>query len=199
MNPSDALHFKNSVEATKDRASRYVSSLSQDLTLREDNVANQVLLENSSPKSKLRKVYKLVDELGEAATPFIACKKGCSACCKMNVSISSVEAEQIAKYTQKNIRHLKRSIAHAIGHFSGIACPFLIENVCSIYEVRPYMCRAHVSFDTSSYWCEPERAYDAELQGVKFAGAMTAYKAIHEKTSNAIFADIRDFFPSSTF
>ena len=153
-----------------------------------------VFFENSSLKSKLGKVYKLVDELGEAATPFIACKKGCSACCKMNVSISSVEAEQMALHSQKNINHLKRSIAHDIGHFSGIACPFLIENACSIYEVRPYMCRAHVSFDTSSYWCEPERAYDAEFQRVEFSGAMAAYKAIHEKTSNSIFADIRDFF-----
>lgn len=194
MTPSDELLFNNAIEVTKDRASKYASSLSQDLSAREDNIAKQVFNENSSPKSKLRKVYKLVDELGQAATPFIACKKGCSACCKMNVSISSVEAEQIALYSQKNINHLKRSIAHDIGHFSGIACPFLIDNVCSIYEVRPYMCRAHVSFDTSSYWCEPEKAYDAEFQRVEFSGAMAAYKAIHGKTSTAIFADIRDFF-----
>ena len=73
-------------------------------------------------------------------------------------------------------------------------CPFLTDNACSIYKIRPYVCRANVSFDITSYWCEPERAYDAELHKVEFSGAKLAYRAVHEKASNVIYADIRDFF-----
>jgi hypothetical protein len=159
VTPADELLLNSSIEVTKDRASKYASSLSQDLSSREDNIAKQVFFENSSLKSKLGKVYKLVDELGEAATPFTACKRGCSACCKMNASISSMEAEQIALYSSKKQNQLKQTIVHEIGHFSGVACPFLTDNACSIYKIRPYVCRANVSFDTTSYWCEPERAY----------------------------------------
>jgi Fe-S-cluster containining protein len=194
VTPADELLLNSSIELTKDRASKYASSLSQDLSYREDNIAKQVFIENSSLKSKLGKVYKLVDELGEAATPFTACKKGCSACCKMNASISSMEAEQIALYSSKKLNQLKQAIVHDIGHFSGVACPFLIDDTCSIYTARPYVCRANVTFDTTSYWCEPERAYDAELHKIEFSGAKFAYQAIHKKASNVIFADIRDFF-----
>jgi uncharacterized protein len=194
VSPADELLLNSSIEVTKDRASKYASSLSQDLSSREDNIAKQVFIENSSLKSKLGKVYKLVDELGEAATPFTACKRGCSACCKMNASISSMEAEQIALFSSKKLNQLKQTIVHEIGHFSGVACPFLTDNACSIYKIRPYVCRANVSFDTTSYWCEPERAYDAELHKVEFSGAKLAYRAVHEKASNVIFADIRDFF-----
>jgi uncharacterized protein len=194
VTPADELLLNSAIEVTKDRASKYASSLSQDLLAREGNIAKLVFKENSSLKSKLGKIYKLVDELGEAATPFIACKKGCSACCKMNASISSMEAEQIALFSSKKLNQLKQTIVHEIGHFSGVACPFLIDDTCSIYTARPYVCRANVTFDTSSYWCEPERAYDAELHKVEFSGAKLAYTTIHEKASNVIFADIRDFF-----
>jgi Fe-S-cluster containining protein len=34
----------------------------------------------------------------------------------------------------------------------GLACPFLIDGACSIYEVRPYLCAGTVS-STPSKWC----------------------------------------------
>jgi Fe-S-cluster containining protein len=34
----------------------------------------------------------------------------------------------------------------------GLACPFLIDGACSIYEVRPYLCAGTVSL-TPSEWC----------------------------------------------
>lgn len=37
------------------------------------------------------------DELANDRGLFIACKKGCANCCQMNVMISSLEAEQIAR------------------------------------------------------------------------------------------------------
>jgi Fe-S-cluster containining protein len=36
-----------------------------------------------------------------------------------------------------------------------IPCPFLDNHLCSIYEVRPYMCIAHISISPPE-WCNPQ-------------------------------------------
>jgi Fe-S-cluster containining protein len=113
----------------------------------------------------------------------------------MNVTISSVEAERLAQFSKKRLTRVDRHIKHDPTHFAGVACPFLVENACSVYEIRPYACRAHVSFDTTAYWCEPERAYEEGMGMVSFDGAKSAYLAVLAKVPDSRFADIRDFFP----
>lgn len=191
----DHQRFMDAVAASKARASSFIASIPQELTDREDLIGEEILRENSSAKSKLGKLYRLVEELGVAAKPFIACGKGCSACCRMNVNISSMEAERLAQFSGKSINRVGHNIYHETSRFAGVACPFLIENTCSVYEIRPYACRAHVSFDTTAYWCEPERAYEEGMGMVSFDGAKSAYLEVLAKVPNSRFADIRDFFP----
>lgn len=195
MIAADQQLFVDAVAASKARVVSFIASIPQDLAAREDRIAEEVLTENSSAKSKLGKLYRLVEALGDAAKPFIACEKGCSACCRMNVTISSMEAERLAQFSKKCLTRVDRHIAHDPTHFAGVACPFLVENVCSVYEIRPYACRAHVSFDTTAYWCEPERAYEEGMGMVSFDGAKSAYLAVLAKVPDSRFADIRDFFP----
>lgn len=195
MIAADHQRFVNAVAASKARVVSFIASIPQDLAAREDRIAEEVLTENSSGKSKLGKLYRLVEELGDAAKPFIACEKGCSACCRMNVTISSMEAERLAQFSKKRLNRVHRHIKHDPTHFAGVACPFLVENACSVYEIRPYACRAHVSFDTTAYWCEPERAYEEGMGMVSFDGAKSAYLAVLAKVPDSRFADIRDFFP----
>lgn len=195
MIAADQQRFVDAVAASKARVVAFIASIPPDLAAREDLIAEEVLRENSSAKSKLGKLYRLVEELGIAAKPFIACEKGCSACCRMNVTISSMEAERLAQFSKKRLAHVDRHIMHDPTHFAGVACPFLVENACSVYEIRPYACRAHVSFDTTAYWCEPERAYEEGMGMVSFDGAKSAYLAVLAKVSDSRFADIRDFFP----
>ncbi len=195
MIAADQQRFRDAVAASKARASSFIASIPQDLAKREDLIGEEVLRENSSAKSKLGKLYRLVEELGEAAKPFIACGKGCSACCRMNVTISSMEAERLAQFSKKRINRVDHHIHHDPTRFAGVACPFLVENACSVYAIRPYACRAHVSFDTTAYWCEPERAYEEGMGMVSFDGAKSAYLAVLAKVPDSRFADIRDFFP----
>lgn len=195
MIAADHQRFMDAVAVSKARASSFIASIPQDLADREDRIGEEVLRENSSTKSKLGKLYRLVEELGKAAESFIACGKGCSACCRMNVTISSMEAGRLAQFSGKSINRVDRHIYHETSRFAGVACPFLVENTCSVYEIRPYACRAHVSFDATAYWCEPERAYEEGMGMVSFDGAKSAYLAVLAKVPDSRFADIRDFFP----
>jgi uncharacterized protein len=198
MIAADQQLFVDAAAASKARVVTFIASIPHDLAACEDRIAEEVLTENSSAKSKLGKLYRLVEELGDAAKPFIACGKGCSACCRMNVTISSMEAERLAQFSKKRLTRLDRHFKHDPTQFAGVACPFLVESACSVYEIRPYACRAHVSFDMTAYWCEPERAYEEGMGMVSFDGAKSAYLSVMAKVPNSRLAASEIFFLGSS-
>ncbi len=67
------------------------------------------------------------------------CAAGCSTCCELQ-SVNVLEAFVIADYccTQNNL-----SGRTLIPSPLGGACPFLADNRCRIYPVRPLICRTH--------------------------------------------------------
>ncbi len=119
----------------------------------------------------LEAIYKFYDEFLKG-TP-LACKKGCSTCCTTNVSMTSLEARYILEsglLSKDLMARLKE--AAATDHFipsttintsaamclsenqmpeetSPVTfdpCPLLTdEGLCSIYEARPFSCRAMCS------------------------------------------------------
>jgi uncharacterized protein len=153
-------------------------------------------LTNSSAVSKLRKIYALVDELGAAAKGFVACQNGCSSCCHMNVTISSIEAKQIEATTGHKHVGLSSSKIHDTAEFSGQPCPFLKNASCSIYAARPFACRTHFSFDTTNYWCHPKRSNLRNMPLIRFESAEAAFFEATNKNASGVFGDIRDFFPA---
>lgn len=86
----------------------------------------------------------------------LACKEGCSWCCHFSVDVRPVEVAQILDYVERNfsdeqrdrlrseIRANSESLA-GLDEFErmqrNVKCPFLIDNRCSIYAVRPQTCR----------------------------------------------------------
>lgn len=188
--------LEESQAVSGERARAYLASLDPSIHWRDDDIAAELARENSSPKSKLGKIYRLVDEAAAAAGPFVACSKGCSACCKMNVSISALEAERIGQATGRRPFQLSAAPKYLIEEFSGVPCPFLVNDLCSIYEARPFVCRTHHSFDTTSYWCQPERSFVDGMGVVTLNGATTAHAMLAARTTLRDFADIRDFFPT---
>ena len=133
-------------------------------------------------------------DLGRAAEPYVACGKGCSSCCKMNVTISQIEANLIAEITGLKSKQLTSSKTHRSDMFIGSPCVFLKDDTCTIYDVRPFVCRKHIWFDTSSYWCDPERSLEVEIPMIEFSGAFGAFLDVTRKDSGGVHADIRDFF-----
>jgi len=174
----------------------FMAGVSKELQHEEDAIVRTIELLNSGARPKLRKIYALADKLVEAADPFTACKRGCSACCHMNVNITDVEAQIIEEATGRRHKVLTRPNRHPDDRFSGVPCPFLVDNACSIYSARPFACRHHMSFNLDAYWCAPERAHLAEMPLVSFGAAQKAYVAVTRLHTGGMYGDIRDYFPA---
>ena len=102
----------------------------------------------------------------------LACQKGCAACCTGSVTMTSLEGEVILDFINKNNRgkwllhklaktapgkskaaitlnqYAAACLKHqevgeaALGSWDFTPCVFLDENMCSLYEVRPFDCRS---------------------------------------------------------
>ena len=99
-------------------------------------------------------------------SPKVSCGSGCSFCCHSLIRVIPAEALLIAAYVRKNfidndIQVLKKTIQeyrmliHGKTFKNRVAikdktpCIFLKNNNCSIYPVRPFICRAWNSLDKS--------------------------------------------------
>ncbi len=83
----------------------------------------------------------------------IQCKKKCSHCCSIEVSITDEEADLLLKVAKdKNIKINTKRLKRQASHFSenwhklgpkDMKCVFLKEKECSIYDYRPSVCRTY--------------------------------------------------------
>ena len=97
-----------------------------------------------------------------------ACKPGCCHCCRYHILINRAEAHTLAQYikrefSQERMEALRRRTQqwhawddsrpgrypsaglHAQTDLSGYehGCPLLVDGICSVYPVRPVVCRTH--------------------------------------------------------
>ena len=195
---SDPLdpHLQRSMERMASRREALMEALPADLIEREDALPARIRSDNASAQAKLGRIYALVDEFAEHRTPYVACRRGCADCCRMNVEVTSVEAARIAAGTGRPVRPLTQSKAHAPTEFAGQPCPFLVDNACSIYALRPYVCRHHASFDVDAHWCDPQRMSTVTVPILELSGAKQAMYEVLRQAKRPVMADIRDFFPS---
>jgi len=109
----------------------------------------KIVGENSSVKSKRRKIIAIATRVTDALSPYVACGTGCSDCCRMNTMIYEHEAIRLAEVTGRKMARLAyRPINEVFAQgakFNGKPCPFLRESRCSVYEDRPLVCRTHHS------------------------------------------------------
>ncbi len=94
----------------------------------------------------------------------LACKRGCSWCCHLDVTVTAPEVLVLARYLREHLSpeelaELKGKVA-ALGDqirgmdaqaraLSGKRCALLTNNECSAYLVRPLACRGWNSFDAN--------------------------------------------------
>lgn len=79
-----------------------------------------------------------------------ACKAGCAACCRQPIPVTPLESLAIEVWLQLHMPAPRRALlarqleaaAHQPPQLRD--CPFLAENVCRIYPLRPLACRRYL-------------------------------------------------------
>jgi len=135
------------------------------------------------------------------------CKKGCSYCCCQAIEILYIEKFLIESFIHSQLKKdqfntIKKNINNWLDYFQAntpdkevisvddyynnfrikigddkIPCPFLINDLCSIYHVRPLTCRAHF-INKSPLTCKKDSLMDAhkDSKGIKDEGAIYILK-----------------------
>ncbi len=161
--------------------------------------ASQVVQGSMPPRRKIIKLHEIRDKIITKVAPFTACKRGCSYCCNIAVTISSLEAKEIADYTgitPITIKDTDLDKDAAVRKYLGVVCPFLKDGGCSIYEVRPSACRTHLNLSTYPQACDLKNEH-LKVPNIDF-GWYWLLEAYTHLELGATFADIREFFPTAT-
>ena len=74
-----------------------------------------------------------------------ACRAGCAACCKQPVPLTSVEAMGLRIFAREAAPD---AASPAVGKSpEPWHCPFLLDETCSVYPLRPFACRRYMVFN----------------------------------------------------
>lgn len=118
-------------------------------------------ISKASPLKALQVIYEYVERYFSGAKNLVACHKGCANCCHGRIWIKQVEADLIADtYGLTAPRIVDDMDGGSIPlKDSSRPCPFLsADKECTIYEVRPLVCRTHFNFEPTNELCQYENA-----------------------------------------
>ncbi len=111
---------------------------------------------NTATINFYRRLDSTITGVSEHIEETIQCQSGCSYCCHFRVDVSANEvfaivkhvhstftADMLEKLVEKATNNKKKLDILSQGKriVTNIACPLLEDNVCSIYTMRPSMCR----------------------------------------------------------
>ncbi len=147
----------------------------------------------------------------------IACHRGCSVCCTRNVTMTAVEGELILRYIRnKKLEHEfaerlqsarpRKRPKMTTNDFARAClqgktydfeepspdkkCPFLEENLCMIYPVRPFACRMMIS----KHQCAEGQA--ASLSDNYLAAATAVMQIIEHLGQKEYWGNMLDILPA---
>jgi Fe-S-cluster containining protein len=141
----------------------------------------------------IQDIDKVTDSLykhsAEAITKFVttnkinvACHSGCDTCCKtIRIEVLPTEAFYIAeklkqnysseelqkiivKLQNNNLKALNKTL-NEYGN-QHIECAFLLNGECSIYNYRPYKCRAFLAKDAD--FCKKDQCYTNQVEALDY-------------------------------
>ncbi len=125
-------------------------------------------MEKNNPYTNYTQLLEKVDEMFRRVQSRhqdkFSCRKGCHGCCAAGLTVSNVEVRWIERWLSDNPSRLQKildgekMLRHP--HF----CELLDEEgQCSIYEVRPLICRSH---GMPISWKDEEASADPESRDV---------------------------------
>jgi hypothetical protein len=132
--------------------------------------------------------------------PPLACKGECSACCGLRVVVTAPEVFMLARFIAVNAEAFR---AHGVNMVARIAeaaalgklpqeermgktmCPFIHDDLCVAYRLRPLACRGHSSYDRAA--CE------AAMRGESVETAVSEpHLVTRSLVQNAMMSALRD-------
>lgn len=139
----------------------------------------------------------------EAETPpeaALACREGCEFCCiEPAISVTLIEVLRIADhihatFTEDRVASLisRLDAPEPLVEFGGLArCPLLVDKRCSVYAVRPLVCRSSNSYDATA--CERATRAGRKGQTVPvYQGHFSATQLLLDSLIKAIRASERE-------
>lgn len=153
-----------------------------------------------------RALQALADEAAALVAPSTPCRKGCSDCCYQAVPISLHQAELLAAASGRRLdRHAGlRASEDLVGALERAnrwaqamleaprACPFLVDQACSVYEDRPLTCRTHHVLHADSSRCS---LFGGKALPIARFNLRELEEAEAEVGLEDAWADIREWFP----
>ena len=175
----------------------------------ENDIEGQFKEINGKPLELYNKLLSYTDKFNIILKKYSPCKKGCANCCTIPVAISNLEKNKIKKYLE-DTKEMEKYIYFKKpkepeffdglwgGKYSGSSCPFLINNECSIYLVRPYKCRRHIIFDDDNSLCGSlsdgrNKGYMHIYSEIIYEKIISYYNEKKKLNDHKVY-DIRDFF-----
>jgi hypothetical protein len=144
------------------------------------NALREILVDATQPRSSVDSLIR-GDAILKASVDFrirhvlstveepVACRKGCGHCCQVPVSAFPFEIFPIAHHVRtswsgrerralmRRLRAYRTAVTKPQRGAKHPWCPFLKEGSCSIYDVRPTICRTHHSSDLSACLRDPTK------------------------------------------
>lgn len=182
------MEIANAQLEAKQNSEKINASLPLELKRREEQLVATFDGHRGNSFSKLQDLYSFMDEIYSFVARFTPCKKGCSFCCHIPVSVSILEVD----YINNNTRRLRKKVTEEHTGASN-PCPFLSKGACSIYDTRPFVCRRHTALTMTSSWCHLDQCYTIKLPLLSFTEVDKVYEQIlFESGSLAERIDIRE-------
>jgi Fe-S-cluster containining protein len=164
-----------------------------------------IVNDNATLKSKIKRLQALTSEARQPTAASVPCKKGCCACCYIQVEMSQAEADLIGDAIGRPAVRLppgNHTTSKDLLGRPNTPCPFLDDGACAIYEVRPVVCRNFAIADIDNLLCSFENmalaaAKDPRAINVPMLHAGPIFAAYRELNyaKKQSWADIRQYFP----
>lgn len=142
----------------------------------------------------MREIYSTIDQLASLALKEqkVSCHKGCSFCCKNDIEVTVQEVRMLLKYAQDNnviidreyINYLTTLMTADPDRLKLQPCLFLKDGLCSIYPVRPVICRSYYVV-SPALDCDPSKGLK-EVENLWNWDLVIFVAAVNEFLGNSI-------------
>jgi len=142
--------------------------------------------------SAAARAYHAGIELSQQSAPPerpVACRAGCSLCCHNWISVTAPEVLLIARALRAGERggEMVAAVHQAATQGMGLdrderlerrlACPLLVDGLCSVYPVRPLACRSFFSFSLQA--CQ--KVFDLEGEDIPVPRNAMVLRGVHDR------------------